>query len=138
MSTKNDYYDILGVNKTANAQEIKTAYRKKALEWHPDRHQGGDKEEAEKKFKEINEAYQVLGDEKKRATYDRFGSAAFDQGGAGPGPGGFGGGFGGFGGFDFGNVDADGFGDFGDVLGQMFGFGGGGGGFGGGGASSGW
>lgn len=118
-----DYYSILGVQKGASEDEIKKAFRRLAHEHHPDK--GGDQQ----KFKDVNEAYQVLGDKQKRATYDRFGSAAFEQGG-GAGPGGFGG-FGGgqgFGGFDFGNMDADGFGDLGDVLGQMFGFGFGGGG----------
>lgn len=81
MSTKNDYYDLLGVTKTSSAQEIKNAYRKKALEWHPDRHQGADKEEAEKKFKEINEAYQVLSDANKKAAYDNYGHDAFSPGG---------------------------------------------------------
>jgi len=83
MSTKNDYYDLLGVTKTSSSQEIKNAYRKKALEWHPDRHQGGDKEEAERKFKEINEAYQVLSDANKKAAYDNYGHDAFSPGGAG-------------------------------------------------------
>lgn len=75
MATKRDYYDVLGVSKTASAAEIKSAYRKLALQWHPDRNKAAD---AETKFKEINEAYQVLGDPKKKATYDQFGHAAFD------------------------------------------------------------
>jgi DnaJ-class molecular chaperone len=87
MATKRDYYDILGVSKTSSPEEIKKAYRKLALEWHPDRNKSTD---AETKFKEINEAYQVLSDPKKKETYDQFGHAAFDAG-AGPGPGGFGG-----------------------------------------------
>lgn len=118
-----DYYSILGVQKGASEDEIKKAFRRLAHEHHPDK--GGDQQ----KFKDINEAYQVLGDKQKRTTYDQFGSAAFEQG-AGPGPGGFGG-AGGFGGFDFSNMDGGGFGDLGDVLGQMFGFGFGGGGGGG-------
>lgn len=75
MAAKTDYYDILGVSKSASADEIKKAYRKQALEWHPDRHKD-DKEAAEKRFKEINEAYQVLGDPQKRTQFDQFGTAA--------------------------------------------------------------
>jgi len=77
MTTKRDYYEILGLNKSASASEIKAAYRKSALKWHPDRNPNN-KAEAETKFKEINEAYQVLSDSKKRQTYDQFGHAAFD------------------------------------------------------------
>jgi DnaJ-class molecular chaperone len=77
---KSDYYDILGVNKTATAEEIKKAYRKQALEWHPDKHRD-QKEAAEKRFKEINEAYQVLSDSQKRQAYDQFGHQAFSPGG---------------------------------------------------------
>ncbi len=73
MATKRDYYDILGVPKTSSAAEIKSAYRKQAMQWHPDRNKAKD---AEEKFKEINEAYQVLSDAKKKATYDQFGHAA--------------------------------------------------------------
>lgn len=117
-----DYYDILGVGKSASADEIKTAFRKKAHEHHPDK--GGNAE----KFKELNEAYQVLGNAEKRQRYDQFGPAAFHQGGfgnaGGQGAGGFGGqGFGGFQGgqgFDFEDL-GDMFGGFGDI----FGFGGG-------------
>ncbi|HTK03825.1 MAG TPA: DnaJ C-terminal domain-containing protein [Alphaproteobacteria bacterium] len=74
MATKTDYYDILGVSKTASADDIKKAYRKQALEWHPDRHKDN-KEAAEKRFKEINEAYQVLSNPQKKSSYDQFGSA---------------------------------------------------------------
>jgi DnaJ-class molecular chaperone len=80
MATKSDYYDILGVAKNASADEIKKAYRKQALEWHPDRHRD-DKAEAERRFKEINEAYQILSDSQKRAAYDQFGHDAFAPGG---------------------------------------------------------
>ncbi|MDO8340773.1 MAG: DnaJ C-terminal domain-containing protein [Candidatus Woesebacteria bacterium] len=83
MTTKNDFYDILGLSKSASSAEIKAAYRKKALEWHPDRHQGTDKEEAERKFKEINEAYQVLSDSSKKSAYDQYGHDAFAPGGRG-------------------------------------------------------
>jgi len=78
MSTKRDYYDILGVSKNASQAEIKKAYRKSALEWHPDRNKST---EASEKFKEINEAYEVLGNPQKKQTYDQFGHAAFTQGG---------------------------------------------------------
>lgn len=77
MATKRDYYEILGVTKSATDKEIKSAYRKLALKWHPDKN-ADKKQEAETKFKEINEAYQVLSDTKKRQTYDQFGHAAFD------------------------------------------------------------
>lgn len=83
MATKRDYYDILGVSKNASLDEIKKAYRKLALEWHPDRNK---KPEAHEKFKEINEAYSVLSDTQKRQTYDQFGQAPFA-----PGAGGYGG-----------------------------------------------
>lgn len=109
MATKRDYYDILGVSKNASAAEIKKAYRKLALKQHPDRNKSSN---ANEKFKEINEAYEILSDFKKKQTYDQFGHAAFDPryGGAGRGPftytyttqGGVPGGFsaqGGFGGF---------------------------------------
>lgn len=87
MAAKSDYYDILGISKEASADEIKKAYRKQALEWHPDRHKD-DKEAAEKRFKEINEAYQVLSDTQKRAAYDQYGHQAFAPGGAASGFGG--------------------------------------------------
>jgi len=77
MATTRDYYDILGVKKSATAAELKSAYRKLALEWHPDRNKS---KEAGEKFKEINEAYEVLSDTNKRAKYDQFGHAAFGGG----------------------------------------------------------
>lgn len=119
MSEKRDYYDVLGVEKSADAKEIKKAYRKLAMKYHPDKNPGD--KEAEEKFKEINEAYEVLSDEEKRNTYDRFGHDGLNN------QGGFGGGqgFGGFGG--------GGFGGFEDIFGDIFG-GGGFGGFGGGGS----
>lgn len=76
MATKRDYYDILGVNREANQAEIKKAYRKLALEWHPDKNKA---KEAESKFKEINEAYEVLSDPRKKEAYDQFGHAAFSS-----------------------------------------------------------
>ena len=81
MATKRDYYDVLGVAKTASAEELKKAYRGLALKWHPDRNKTS---EAEAKFKEINEAYEILSDQEKRQAYDQFGHAAFQAGGFGP------------------------------------------------------
>lgn len=109
-----DYYKLLGIEKSASQDEIKKAFRVLAHKHHPDK-QGGD----EAKFKEINEAYQVLGDEKKRAQYDQFGSGAFD-GSAGGGGGYGGGGFNGAG-FDFSGFQGAGFEDLGDIFGGMFG-----------------
>jgi DnaJ-class molecular chaperone len=82
-----DYYEVLGIQKNASSEEIKAAYRKLALQWHPDRHVQ-DKKIAEEKFKEINQAYQILSDPQKKETYDQFGHSAFEQGGAGQGFGG--------------------------------------------------
>ncbi len=79
---KTDYYEVLRVSKSASSDEIKKAYRKQALEWHPDRHKD-EKEKAEKKFKEINEAYQVLSNPQKKSAYDQFGHQAFTPGGGG-------------------------------------------------------
>ena len=108
---KRDYYEVLGVDKSASADDIKRAYRKKALQYHPDRNPGD--KEAEAKFKECNEAYEVLSDADKKARYDQFGFAGVDPNfnpNAGYG-GGFGGGF-------------SGFGDLGDIFGDLFGGGG--------------
>lgn len=121
-----DYYKTLGVDKNADAAEIKKAYRKLAMKYHPD--QNKDNADAEAKFKEINAAYDVLKDEQKRAAYDQFGDAAFD-GSMGGGAGGgnpFGGGFGGFGGggANFSDVFEDMFGDFMGGGGQRRGSGG--------------
>ena len=103
---KRDYYEVLGVEKSAGADEIKKAYRKKAMQYHPDRNPGD--KTAEEKFKELGEAYEVLSDADKRARYDQYGFAGVD-----PNYGG-GAGFDGFGGFG-------GFGDFGDIFGDLFG-----------------
>jgi len=91
MATKRDFYEVLGVSKSSTADEIKKAYRKLALQWHPDRNKAANSHE---KFKEINEAYEVLSDVKKRETYDQFGHSAFGPGSGGgqPGQGPFGGG----------------------------------------------
>ena len=110
MADKRDYYEVLGVSKTATADEIKKAYRKAAKDNHPDLHPGD--KDCEQRFKEANEAYEVLSDETKRAKYDQYGFAAFD-------PSGF-------------QSSSEGFGGFADILNDLFGggFGGFGGGFG--------
>lgn len=108
---KRDYYEVLGVTKSADDAEIKKAFRKKAMELHPDRNQ--DNPKAESQFKEINEAYDCLKDSQKKAAYDRFGHAAFENGGAG-----FRGAGGGAGGPDFASAFSDVFDDlFGDFMG---------------------
>src|SRR5512143_4125523 len=106
-SRKRDYYEVLGVAKGAGADDIKKAYRKLARQYHPDVNKSHD---AEAKFKELNEAYEVLSDDNKRAAYDRFGHAAVD-----------GSGMGGAGGF---SGDFTGFGGLGDIFEEFFGFGG--------------
>lgn len=116
-ATKRDYYEVLGLKKGASEQEIKKAFRKLARKYHPDVNPGD--KTAEQKFKEINEAYEVLSDTKKRQQYDQFGHAAFEQGfGQGPG-----GGFSGFEGFGRGAeyFRREGFGGFEDIFGDIFG-----------------
>ena len=100
--SKRDYYEVLGVEKGASGGDLKKAYRTLAMKYHPDRNAGD--EEAELKFKELSEAYEILKDEQKRAAYDQYGHAAFEQGG----------GTRGGGGFDFG-------GGFADIFDEMFG-----------------
>lgn len=102
MADKRDFYEVLGVAKTASDDEIKKAYRKLAKQYHPDMHPGD--AECEAKFKEASEAYSILSDKEKRDKYDKFGHAAFEQGGGG-------------GGFDYSSFD------FGDIFGDLFGFG---------------
>ena len=108
--SKQDYYETLGVERGADGEALKRAYRKLAMQWHPDRNPNNP--EAEHKFKELSEAYEVLKDDQKRAAYDRFGHAAFENGGRpGQGQGGFS--------FDFGGGFADIFDEmFGDIMGR--------------------
>lgn len=123
-----DYYDMLGVSKNASDQEIKTAYRKQALKWHPDRNKSP---EAHEKFKEINKAFEILSNPQKKQAYDQYGEAAFQRGGMGGAPGGgqyyqegpfkvytnFGGE-----GNPFENIDFGGFSDPFEIFEQFFGF----------------
>ena len=102
--SKNDYYDVLGVSKDSDPSSIKSAYRKLAMEYHPDKNPGD--KEAENKFKEISEAYEILSNPEKKQAYDTYGHEAFSQGGAG-----FSEGFSGFGSFS--DIFEDFFGDFG-------------------------
>ena len=109
MASKRDYYEVLGVTKSASKDEIKSAYRKLAKKYHPDNKETGD----EAKFKEVQEAYDILFDDQKRSAYDQFGHAAFEQTGGGPAGGNpFGGGFGGFDGADI---------NLGDIFSSFFG-----------------
>ncbi len=110
--SKQDFYQTLGVSRSASQDEIKKAYRKLAMQYHPDRNPGN--KEAEQKFKQATEAYEVLKDEQKKAAYDQYGHSAFEQGGGGQGGfNGFGGGQGGF------NDFSDIFSSFGDIFGDM-------------------
>ena len=105
--SKRDYYEVLGVSRDVDGKELKKAYRKLAMKYHPDRNP--DDKDADEKFKEATEAYEILGDEQKRAAYDQYGHAGVDPNAAG---GGFGGG-----GANFSDI-------FGDVFGDIFGGGG--------------
>lgn len=130
---KRDYYEVLGIGRNADAKEIKKAYRKLAKKYHPDMNPGD--KQAEQKFKEITEAYNVLSDTEKKKLYDQYGFAAFEEGGNPYGNGGHGtagnGFHGGFGGFDFGQGGNGGYheyhfengnmGDMGDIFGDIFG-----------------
>ena len=126
MAEKRDYYEVLGVNKNSTPDEIKSAYRKAALKWHPDKWVNGtdaEKKTAEENFKEASEAYSVLSDENKKARYDRYGFAGMDGGSASGGSG-----FGGFGDFDLNDILNSVFGrgfDFGGGFSSFSGFGGG-------------
>jgi molecular chaperone DnaJ len=101
--SRRDYYEVLGIEKSADEQALKSAYRKLAMKFHPDRNPGD--KEAEEKFKEAAEAYAVLSDSQKRAAYDRYGHAGLQNSGGGPG------------------FDPEAFQDFSDILGDFFGFG---------------
>src|SRR5699024_2429045 len=113
MATKRDYYEVLGIEKGASDAEIKKAYRKLSKKYHPDLNKEPD---AEEKFKEVSEAYEILSDPQKRAAYDQYGHAGTDPN---YGAGGAGGGFGGFGG-----LSGGGFGGFEDIIDSLFGGGG--------------
>jgi molecular chaperone DnaJ len=117
---KRDYYEVLGLEKSANDEDIKKAYRKLAIKYHPDKNPGD--KSAEEKFREATEAYEILKDPKKRQQYDQFGHAAFEQAGGG----GFSGGFSGFGGFDISDALRAFMNDFGgdSVFSDLFGGGG--------------
>ena len=108
---KEDYYETLGVNNSASDGEIKQAYRKKAMQYHPDRNKGD--KGAEKQFKKINEAYYILKDKEKKSQYDQFGHQAFENGGTGFKDFNFGG--------NFSDIFEEMFGDFDDDIGSIFG-----------------
>ena len=115
MAEKKDYYEILGVSKTATDDELKKAFRKKAKQWHPDANPDN-KKEAEAKFKEVNEAYEVLSNPQKRQMYDQFGTADPQQAGFGGGPFGGGNGY-----YSYSTSDFGDFGDLGDIFSSFFG-----------------